>query len=146
MDALMYALMAWASAQTGIAPADTLPAVTYTAPEEMVQMQYPDGDGGAAANGVRVVALYDPNEAEIYLPLGFDVRDPVDVSVLLHELVHHMQYEAGVGYACRGEMERVAYEAQGEYLSSVGIDLLEAMEMNGLFLHLVTTCLGDIDG
>ena len=146
MDALMYALMAWASAQTGIAPADTLPSVIYAAPEEMIEMQYPDSDGGAAASGFRVVALYHPDNAEIYLPIGFDAADPVDVSVLLHELVHHMQYEAEVSYACRGEMERVAYETQGEYLSTVGIDLLEAMEMNGLFLHLVTSCLDGIDG
>ena len=146
MDALMYALMAWASAQTGIDPAATLPDVVYAAPEEMIRMQYPNGDGGAAASGIRVVALYDPDDAEIYLPLGFDARDPVDVSVLLHELVHHMQYQAGVSYACRGEMERVAYETQGEYLSSVGIDLLEAMEMNDLFLYLITSCLNDIDG
>ena len=140
MDQLMFAFMAWISAVTGLPPAEELPELVFNTPAELQMLHHPgaayrEGDGVPQA-----VALYDLEERIIHLTDDWEVRDPVDLSVLLHELVHHMQASADVGYDCRGAMEKVAYDAQIAFLASMDLDMFEVMEINRLFYVLLTTC------
>jgi hypothetical protein len=67
----------------------------------------------------RARAYFDPGSDRIYLIAPWNPRDPHDVSVLLHELVHHRQ-APGYWY-CPQAQEWDAYRLQAEWLEQLGI-------------------------
>lgn len=76
-----------------------------------------------AGKPCRVKAFYHP-DLGVYVNEGLDViNDPFDRSILLHELVHHLQKTTGkfdaVPSVCyrRNAQELEAYEIQNRYLS-----------------------------
>ena len=64
--------------------------------------------------------LYDPEAGTIYLVRPWDRRKPYDVSVLLHELIHHRQTKTGHWY-CPGAQEQDAYKLQDAWLAQLGL-------------------------
>ena len=140
MDQLMFALMAWISAVTGLPPATDTPDVQFNTVAELQVLHSPDASYQAESSAPQAIALYNLHEAVIHLPDDWQPTDPLDVSVLVHELVHHMQVSAGEEYRCRAAMEKVAYDTQIAFLASMGIDLFEAMEINELFYRIITDC------
>ena len=137
MKSLILALVTWASAQTGLPSTDSLPVVKHVSAKQMWHMAHPgmeyEPDGtqqylGLYANGV------------MWLRDDWSPQSPLDVSVLLHELVHHMQAQANVEYPCRGKMEKVAHEAQFAWLEAAGLDPYETIGLNQLYYVMVTTC------
>lgn len=138
MEKLMLGLMAFAAAHTGLPMADELPDVVQKPPERLWGIFMPDAEYDP--EGRSVSGLYDHRSGTIYLPDQWAADDVRDVSILLHELVHHLQHEAGVTYQCRGAMEAPAYAAQFAFIEAAGKDPFELLEMNGLFLLMVTTC------
>jgi len=137
MKTLILALMTWASTQTGLPVPDTVPIVKHVSAEQMWHMARPgteyDADGaqqylGLYANGV------------MWLRDDWSTDNVRDVSILLHESVHHMQAEAGTEYRCRGESERVAHEVQFAWLEAAGLDPFETIGINKLYYVMVTTC------
>jgi len=69
----------------------------------------------------RTRGLYDARHGTIYLVAPWDGSDPRDLSVLLHELVHHRQNHARHWY-CVSEQEWDAYRLQEEWLAEYGLD------------------------
>ncbi len=67
----------------------------------------------------RLRGLYDPDRSEILLVRPWDARDAVDVSVLLHELVHHRQ--APHHWYCPAAQELPAYRLQDRWLAARGM-------------------------
>jgi hypothetical protein len=65
--------------------------------------------------------LYDAETQTISLVLPWSVENPHDVSVLLHELVHHRQATAGHWY-CPGAMELPAYRLQQAWLNELNLE------------------------
>ena len=65
--------------------------------------------------------LYDSGSETIYLVRPWNGRDPHDVSVLLHELVHHRQAMSGHWY-CPGAQELPAYRIQDRWLNALGLE------------------------
>ncbi|MGI9367922.1 MAG: DUF6647 family protein [Ruegeria sp.] len=75
---------------------------------------------GVAEHGNgRTRGLYDPMESTIYLVHPWKPADPQDISVLLHELVHHRQ--VGHHFYCLGAQEEQAYRLQEDWLSEQGL-------------------------
>lgn len=74
--------------------------------------------------GVQGFALrgyYDPSSATIYLFEPWSHGNPFDVSVLLHELVHHRQHSLTY-WECPNAQERPAYRLQDHWLRERGLD------------------------
>jgi hypothetical protein len=67
------------------------------------------------------VAVYVGNT--IYLPEDWTGRTPADISVLVHEMVHHIQNVANVRFECPRARERPAYAAQQRFLHLYERDL-----------------------
>ncbi|MBW4985812.1 hypothetical protein KZZ07_25035 [Mameliella sp. CS4] len=74
----------------------------------------------ASRHGGRARGFYDPDQQTVYLVRPWDPRDPFDVSVLLHELIHHRQAEAGHWY-CPAAQELPAYRLQDAWLGDLGL-------------------------
>jgi len=87
-----------------------------------------------------VVALYNDHTKTIYLSDKWTGTTPSELSVLVHEMVHHLQNEAGTTYDCPAEREKLAYEAQDKWLHLFGRNLEAEFEINGLALLVSTSC------
>jgi len=59
-----------------------------------------------------VVAVYNDDAQTIYLAKGWTGATPAELSILVHEMVHHLQHVAGMRFACAEAREKLAYEAQ----------------------------------
>jgi hypothetical protein len=71
----------------------------------------------------RTVAIYDTSSKTILLPEEWIGRSPADQSVLVHEMVHHVQNLAKLKYECPSAREKVAYLAQDKWLERFGKNL-----------------------
>lgn len=74
-----------------------------------------------------IVAFYDWNTRSIYLPEGWSAADPVQISILVHELVHHIEACAQAHRGLPTSGERLAYEAQERWLNIFGNSLNGAL-------------------
>ena len=74
-----------------------------------------------AAHGGQTRGLYDPDTVTIWLIRPWDARDPRDVSVLLHEMIHHRQN--GLHWYCPGAQELPAYRLQEQWLNKIGLSV-----------------------
>ena len=69
------------------------------------------------------------------------LSDIVYKSVIVHELVHHMQYSNKGKYACMGKREIEAYEIQDEWLKAQDhVGVMEALDLNGLYMATMFAC------
>lgn len=87
-----------------------------------------------------VVAAYDPETKAILLPERWSGSTPTELSILVHEMVHHLQYVAGNKYACVEAREGLAYAAQDKWLHLFKRDLAKDFEIDGFTLLVITSC------
>ncbi|OSQ53944.1 hypothetical protein MCRY_21440 [Marivita cryptomonadis] len=111
MPALVSALEVWLDAATDWPSRDAAPHIRVVSKWQAAARQ------GAAASFQRghLRGLYDPDRSEILLVRPWDPRLADDVSVLLHELVHHRL--APHHWYCPAAQELPAYRLQEAWLS-----------------------------
>ena len=85
-------------------------------------------------------AVYDDRSRTIYLPADWSASSPADVSMLVHEMVHHLQRFDDVTFACAEAREKLAYEAQAGWLELVGASLEQEFELDPMSLLFLTKC------
>jgi hypothetical protein len=125
-------LTAWIVAQTGW-PLGTAPAIRYVARDEMQKVF-----GRGATSGLNVEALHSNKEHVVYLLQTWRADNLRDRSILLHEIVHHLQYLNHMKALCPAEEERQAYDLQIKWLREQGVhDPLALIGINSLFLNLL---------
>lgn len=76
-------------------------------------------NGNSGLGHGRTRGLYDADTSTIYLVEPWSAEDPQDVSVLLHELVHHRQ--APHHFFCPAAQEEAAYKLQDQWLGERGM-------------------------
>ena len=86
------------------------------------------------------VAIYDDANRTIYLPLTWRGGTAAELSVLVHEMVHHLQNVGGIRYECPAAREELAYRAQDKWLGLFGQDLERAFEIDKFTLKVSTSC------
>jgi hypothetical protein len=137
LDILLDRIALWLARNFDLPLADTPPRLVLAPPATLVALRY--GHGSAVAPG-EVVAVYLDDESAIYLTEEWTGQTPVDLSVVVHEMVHHMQAGAGMRFACPGAREEPAYRAQATWLALFGEDLESAFGIDAMTLMLHTTC------
>jgi Domain of unknown function (DUF6647) len=141
MEALMTAIATWLTLNFALPVAPELPKVAQATPEQMVQVRLQGREAPAAAAAAEIEALYDDTTRTIYLRGGWSPDRPRDVSVLVHEMVHHLQNAAGMRFECPQARERMAYAAQRRWLERHGQDLLEEFQLDPMTVLLRTRCM-----
>ncbi|MFY9700197.1 MAG: DUF6647 family protein [Rhodoplanes sp.] len=153
MQALLTALITWLSANYALPANYDLPAVKFAAPMEIASIRYSafgpqqSREAIAAYNALpadqrqSIVSIYEDTTKTIVLPVGWQGRTPAELSILVHEMVHHLQNLAGLTYACPQEREALAYEAQEKWLGLFGRSLASEFEIDGMALLVKTKCL-----
>jgi hypothetical protein len=140
LDALASTLAAWISHDTGLPIPAAIPRIVQRDRADLAMRFRGETADGTTGGIGDVVALYDPAERTILLPDGWTGATPAEISVLVHEMVHHMQTAAGRPYSCPGEREALAYRAQADWLARFGESLEQDFGINDMFLKLATIC------
>jgi hypothetical protein len=148
MNALLTAIVLWLSANFDLPAIHDHPHVEFALPATITSLRYKDLLGGqprgpaeAKEAGQReVVAVYDDATTTIYLPKGWTGDTPAELSVLVHEMVHHLQNHGKRKFECPREREKLAYEAQERWLNLFGRDLSRDFEIDPFTRLLMTTC------
>src|SRR5215472_13790172 len=98
---LLTALETWVSSQFDLPAIHEHPSIEFASPAKIVSLRF-------------VGLLSDPREH--YLPEGWTGDTPAELSVLVHEVVHHFQNVLRLKYECPQEREKLAYIAQDRWL------------------------------
>ena len=151
--ALLTAIVTWISANFELPPdynhpsIKLVPAVQITflrykafmpAQREVLSLQT---ETGQPSNSREVVAVYDDLTKTIFLPDTWKGETAAELSVLIHEMVHHLQNSAGKKYNCAGAREELAYAAQDKWLNLFGRNLSTDFQIDAFTLNMSTACL-----
>ena len=134
---LLEVVALWLGANFDLPAAPAMPALVGVSEAELVEMRY--GKPAAVAPG-EVVAVYDEGSRAIYVAEGWTGGAPAELSVLVHEMVHHLQASAGMRFACPGERERLAYRAQDAWLGLFGESLESAFGIDAMTVLVQAAC------
>lgn len=127
----------WLDANYQLGMPASHPDVIALPHRELVLRRYGDNAGDGAGD---VVALYDTDLGAILVSEGWTGRSPADLSVLVHEMVHHLQDAAGTVFACPAAREKTAYHAQNEWLRLFDQDLESAFGIDPALILVATVC------
>lgn len=130
-------IVLWLGANFDLPSAVEAPVLVTVPAAELVTIRY--GAGTTVAPG-EVVAAYDDARRTIYLSDGWTGRTPAELSVLVHEMVHHLQSATDMRFACPGEREAIAYRAQDAWLGLFGLDLKSTFGIDAATLLVATAC------
>jgi hypothetical protein len=155
-EGLVLSLMLWIASVTGY-HIQSIPEIIYVSHMELIYKLYNcekiTGENEywctAPRKGHSVFALYNNETKTIHLrnDLSSEYSKIAYNSILLHELVHHMQYDNKSEFRCRGKKEGEAYDLQNQWLIEQGERGVEkTLNLNGLFLLMVTTCTDELYG
>jgi hypothetical protein len=149
---LLAAIEAWLVLHFDLPSVDHPPRIELVPPSKIAALRYqgllsnprsenaPSGDAGAASRS-DVVAIYSDATQTIYLPEGWTGTTAAELSVLVHEMVHHVQNVGGLKYQCPQEREKLAYMAQERWLGLFGHNLEADFELDAFSLLVKTRCL-----
>ena len=151
MDALVTVLMTWLAFNFTLPAELEPPEVRFVSEREMLELRVAADLGNSAVTAQMpapsvgapygVHAVYDDERRTILLPEGWTGTTPAEVSVLVHELVHHLQNVADIPYDCPEAREKLAYQAQDSWLALFGETLAEEFELDPMTRLLRTSCL-----
>ena len=149
-QALLARINEWLSVNFELARAAELPKVDYAPAARIAALRYNgpvvassgDTTGSISQSSLEqsTVAIYIDAEKTIYLPDEWSGRTPAELSVLVHEMVHHMQNLGGSRYECPRAREKLAYAAQDKFLQMFGRDLAAEFDMNPFTIFVRSTC------
>jgi hypothetical protein len=151
--AMLAEIADWLSQNFDLPTSATMPHVEIASPDRFATVRYRrlvEGQNSAAVAGLgnqppadqfaEVVAFYENASQTIFLRQGWTGETPQEVSVLVHEMVHHLQNMAGTTYGCPAAREKLAYAAQQKWLAQAGQDFFEAFETDPMTLLVRTSC------
>ena len=88
----------------------------------------------------KVMSFYSPESKTIYLPRGWAGETPAQLSMLVHELVHHLQNLSHATFACPAAEDELPYEAQEKWLNMFGRSLFSEFGLERTSVLLATKC------
>ena len=155
MDTIITAVIAWLVTTMGLPAPHESPRVELVS---AAQMQAVLARGRAASHGpgaataaadshahegtFEIEAAYEDTTRTIYLSDAWTGATPAEMSVLVHEMVHHLQNLAGMKYECPQARECEAYVAQDRWLEQSGRNLLDEFQLDPMTFLLRTRCVG----
>jgi hypothetical protein len=137
MDILLSVIVTWLSINFGLAANHDHPRVERVPATMISDLRYGSVSQQSRAE---VVAVYDDRTRVIYLPDGWSGTTPAEISILVHEMVHHLQNVSGMTHACPAAREQLAYEAQERWLALFGLSLSGEFELDPMTLKVATGC------
>ena len=153
MQTLLVVIATWLTVQFNLPAIDEFPRVELTSAAKMAELRQdrllqisgnaaealPHQFGRPTITG-ETYAVYDDASRSIYLHEDWNPARPGDSSILVHEMVHHMQNVSGRKFACGGEREKEAYNAQRAWLGLFNRSLEQEFGIDSMTVLVRTTC------
>ena len=114
MKEIITALLIWLGANSDFNVNMDIPMVVFLPQDQMEQRYFGDIENHGELHG-----FYDIEKNIIILPNTWDRRDPWDLSVLLHEMIHYVQDQNETEFNCTAEMEKDSWPLQQKYLLEI---------------------------
>jgi hypothetical protein len=114
IDVLAHELLGWIAQHSDLEPSP-IPDIHFASPSSIASME------GSSEFG-EIVAVYDIDNRVVTLSDEWDIKRLRDQSILLHELVHHLQITNSVPRPCVAHLNALAYTLQLEWLGESGIE------------------------
>jgi hypothetical protein len=150
MQPLSAAIMSWLAANFEIPAIANLPRVTFASIMDIADLHFSFVPSASKARHVEaapalparymMLSLYSDASQTIYLPEGWNGNTPAELSMLVKEMVHHVQNAAGLEYECPQAREQLANAAQEKWLGLFERNLRQDFEMSPEVLALGTQC------
>jgi len=152
MQALLTVMALWLSANGELPPIEEHPRIELVSSERMMEQRkerLASGNKedtlyeklGVTETGPDIHAYYGDAERTIYLPDTWTADSPAQVSLLVHELVHHVQNVSGANHPCPAAREKAAYRAQSQWLELMGTSLEAEFGIDAMTLLVRTNCM-----
>jgi hypothetical protein len=146
--AALAGIATWISQHFGLPNTSDLPRLEFVAPEQLLALRYrglllqgpqpPELQQKMLGAARDLVAVYNEDTRTIYLSEIWRGELPAEVSILVHEMVHHLQNQAQLKFECLQEREEMAYKAQDRWLGQSGLSLATEFGIDP-FTRLVRT-------
>jgi hypothetical protein len=154
MNTLLTAIMLWLTCNFDLPVVYERPRVEFVPAVEITLLRYGPllsaekrhevlaqyRNNMAMGEPREVVAVYIDTTKTIFLPEEWTGDSPAELSILVHEMVHHLQNLAGEKFACLQERETLAYAAQNRWLGLFGHDLERDFKIDPMTLLVSTHC------
>jgi hypothetical protein len=152
-DASLTSIARWLSANFDLPESDELPRIEFVSAADLAILrdkglspdQWRQGsvDDPAARADVQhdIVAVYNDSTKTIFLTEGWTGSTPAEESVLVHEMVHHLQNVGKLKYECPQAREKLAYDAQNEWLKLRKLELEKEFEIDMFTILVRSACM-----
>lgn len=149
-EALLDEIVTWLSSNFDLPAINDRPAIEFASKMKLTTMRAKDRahwQGLTLAEGIdqstqrQVVALYDGKSKTIFLPDDWIGKSPADQSVLVHEMVHHLQNLAELKFECPMAREKLAYLAQDKWLGRFGMSLEKEFDVDMFTVLISSACM-----
>jgi hypothetical protein len=146
MEALLTAIVVWLSANYNLPANFEHPRVEFASAKDISSRFYEsiarEQHAAIVLNQteIDVVSLYNSETKTIYLLDGWRGKTPGELSMLVHETVHHLQNVGQLKFACPQEREKLAYKAQNDWLGLFGSDLTKEFQLDPFSVLVKTNC------
>ena len=145
MTELLNAIVLWLSINIAVPANYNHPHIEYASPARMIEMRLFGAHSAAQSANVvgqipDVVAIYDDERHTIFLPQGWTGTTPAELSVLVHEMVHHLQNVNGEKFECPAAREKPAYLAQDRWLKQFGRSLENEFDVDMFTIVVKSAC------
>jgi hypothetical protein len=147
MESLLTAIVVWLSANYSLPASFDHPRIKFMSAVEM-NAPVKDGNGSqqqpdisATQTSSDIISFYSNEAKTIYLIDGWTGKTPAELSIVVHEMVHHLQSTGQLKFACPQEREELAYKAQERWLAQFGEhDLLRDFQMDPFTVLIKSKC------
>ena len=136
---LSVAISSWLSANFGMPTMQRLPRVEYVPASQIENHQ--SVQLLPAETMMDNPAGYERRTHTIYLPNGWNGSTPVELSVFVREMVHHLQSEADLEYLCTPSGDKLALTVQYRWLTMFGAQVQHMESAGGSTLASSPRCI-----
>jgi len=133
IDEMILSMMSWIASTTG-QPVPAPPAVALRSVSVRPSL---------SPLAPHLLAVHESDTATVHLARDWDESDPVDQSVLLHALLHHVQSRSPCTCRFHNARESDAYRLQALWLGQQGIDFRLAFGMSPSLISRLRLCARD---
>jgi hypothetical protein len=145
---LLDSIVTWLSSNFDLPAVTERPAVEFASRMELARLRASDREPsqGFMENSGQlaqreVVALYDNKTRTILLPDDWGGTSPAEQSVLVHEMVHHLQNLGNLKFDCPHAREKLAYLAQDKWLQLFGLSLEHEFDVDMFTVLISSACM-----
>ena len=145
-ESLVTEISDWLASNFDLPRIEERPAIAFVSRAELENLRMQGGTGhgdnvGAGVDASVVVAVYHLSKRTIFLSDRWTGKTPADQSVLVHEMVHHLQNLADMKFECPTAREKLAYKAQNRWLGRFGTDLETEFEIDAFTVLVASACM-----